>query len=436
VNIEIITLLMFGTLLILIFSGMSLAWCLGATAVIFTIAMWGTASLPIMASRVFDSGMTYVLIAAPLFIFMAFCLEESGMAEALFGSLYLWCGKLRGGLALATVVICVILAACTGITATATVTMAVIALPRMLTCGYNKSLSIGVIASSGGLGILIPPSVPMVVLAMAGGQSLGKLFMGGMVAGIFIAVLFTIYVLLMAWLYPSYCPASEVSATLREKINASKALIVPFVLIFMVLGFILLGITTPTEAAAVGGIGSFIYLIFKKRGTISRQKIVEIFHRTSLMSGMVFWIIFGASCFTAVFNALGSQHLISSLLVGLDIGPWAIVVFFFIMLFLLGMVLDPIGIIMIAAPVMSPIILQLGFDATWFGVLFIVFIQLGYVTPPFGYNLYYMKAADRTLKMGDIFVSVMPFIAIILFAVIFMCIFPQIILWLPSVVMP
>jgi len=431
-SIEIITLLMFGTLLLLIFSGLGIAWCLGATAVIFSIFMWGTASLPIIATRVFDQSMNYVLIAAPLFVFMAFCLEESGMAEDLFAALYKWSGKLRGGLAVATVIICAILAACTGITATATVAMAVIALPRMLECGYNKHLSVGVIASAGGLGILIPPSVPMVILSMAGGQSLGKLFMGGFVAGIVLALLFIIYVLIRAWIDPKYCPAAKTSATWKEKFVSLKALIAPFILIFVVLGFLLIGVTTPTEAAAVGAIGSLIFLMTRK-SKFTKEAMRRILHKTALISGMVFWIVFGASCFTAVFNALGSQDLVANLVTGINVNPWAVVIIFFVILFILGMFLDPIGIIMISAPVMSPIIVNVGFDPTWFGVLFIIFIQIGYISPPFGYNLFYMKAADRSLDMKDIFISVIPFIAIMLFAVLVMCVFPQIILWLPSI---
>ncbi len=430
-SIEIITLLMFGTLLLLIFSGLPIAWCLGATAVIFTITLWGPQSLPILATRVFDQSVNYVLLAVPLFILMAFSLEESGMAEDLFDALYVWSGKLRGGLAIATVLICVILAACTGITATATVTMAVIALPRLLAVGYNKELSLGMIGASGGLGILIPPSVPMVILALAGGQSLGKLFMGGITAGILISILFIIYIIIIAWLKPAYCPAAPVSASWAEKFKAVKALIAPFILIFIVLGFIMLGVTTPTEAAAVGGIGAFLYMLLKKG--IKKEILKRVFHRTAALTGMVFWIIFGAACFTAVFNALGSQNLVASLLLGLDLSPWMIISFFFVILFLLGMVLDPIGIIMIAGPVMSPIIVTLGFDPTWFGVLFIVFLQLGYITPPFGYNLYYLKAANPALSMREIFTGVIPFIAIIIFAIVLMSIFPQIILWLPSI---
>lgn len=433
-SIEIITLLMFGVLLAFIFTGLPIAWCLGATAVIFSLTLWGPSSLPILATRVFDQSLNYVLIAVPLFILMAFCLEESGMAEDLFAALYLWSGKLRGGLAIATVIICVILAACTGITATATVAMAVIALPRMLALGYNKRMCLGLIGASGGLGILIPPSVPMVILALAGGQSLGKLFLGGIVAGIVISLLFIIYIIIMSRLKPEYCPAAPVSASWKEKFKATKALIAPFVLIFMVLGFIMLGVTTPTEAAAVGGIGAFLYMLLKKG--LNMEILKKVFHRTALLSGMVFWIIFGAACFTAVFNALGAQNLVSSLLLGIDISPSTIIFLFLAILFFLGMFLDPIGIIMVAGPVMSPIVLTLGYDPTWFGVLFIVFIQLGYITPPFGYNLYYIKAADPGLAVRDIFIGVIPFIIIILFAVALMSLFPQIILWLPSIMMP
>lgn len=431
-SIEIITLLMFGTLLVLIFSGLPIAWCLGATAVIFSLTLWGPSSLPILATRVFDQSMNYVLIAVPLFILMAFCLEESGMAEDLFSALYIWSGKLRGGLAYATVVICVILAACTGIAATATVAMAVIALPRMLALGYNKRMSLGLIGASGGLGILIPPSVPMVILALAGGQSLGKLFMGGIVAGVTLGILFIVYIFIMTRLKPEYCPAAPVSSSWAEKLKAVKALIAPFVLIFIVLGFIMIGVTTPTEAAAVGGIGAFLYMLIKKG--INKEMIKKVFHNTAQLSGMVFWIIFGAACFTAVFNALGSQNLVSSILLGLDLSPWAIILLFFAILFLLGMVLDPIGIIMIAGPVMSPLVVTLGYDPTWFGVIFIIFIQLGYITPPFGYNLFYLKAANPDLPMREIFIGVIPFIAVMLFAVTLMSIFPRIILWLPSIV--
>jgi len=434
-SIEIITLLMFGTLLLLIFSGLGIAWCLGATAVIFCITMWGPASLPILAQRVFDSGNNFILLACPMFTFMAFCLEESGMAEDLFNALHKWSGKVNGGIAVATIFICAILAACTGITATATVAMAVIAYPNMMQHGYNSRLGVGVIASSGGLGILIPPSVPMVLLAMAGGQSLGQLFIGGTAAGVFIALAFSAYVLILGLVKPEYCPAATEIYSWKEKIVALKTLIVPGIIIFLVLGLLMIGLTTPTEASAVGAISSLIYLMSKKK-KFNRDAMKRIFHKTTIVTGMAFWIVFGATSFTAVFNALGSQDLVANMVTGINISPWAIIAIFCAILFILGMFLDPIGVIMIAGPVMTPIVAKIGFNPTWFGVIFIILIQIGYISPPFGYNLFYMKAAQPHLEMKDIFAGVLPFIAVMVFSVILMCIFPDIIMWLPKMLAP
>lgn len=429
-GIELITILMFGSLLVLLIAGLPLAFSLGTVAVGFSFFLWGPSSIPVITTRVFSQSMNFTLVAAPLFIFMAHCIEESGIAGELYEAFYKWAGGVRGGLAVATIIICAILAACTGITATATVTMGVIALPHMMKYGYDEKLSIGTIASSGGLGILIPPSVPMVILALAGGQSLGKLFLGGMTAGIIITILFVLYIFIRGILNPDMCPAIEEKVSLSEKIASLKSLIGPLFLIVAVLGLILLGVTTPTEAAAFGAVGSIVCLAAK--GKLNKIAVDNIFKKTAIVTGMVFWIIFAASAFTGVFNALGAQNLVTEILGQANLSPTNVIILFCAILFFLGMFLDPTGVIMIAAPVMCPIVVNLGFDPTWFGVIFVILVQVGYISPPFGYNLFYMKVVSNKSSMAAIYASVVPFLLIFAVAIALFIVFPEIILWLPE----
>lgn len=430
-SIEIIAIVMFGLLFVALLMGSPLTFCLGGTAVIAAYSLWAPSSLSVIARQTFASSINFVLVACPLFILMGSVLQTSGLGAELYEGFYKWSGGLRGGLAIASILVCTVLAACTGITATATVMMGLVALPSMLDHGYDKKLAIGSIAGAGGLGILIPPSVPMVILSQATGLSVGRLFAGGIFSGLLISSLFISYVILMGLHHPNTCPALKEKVTFWEKLMSLRALAPPLLLIIIVLGFIFIGITTPTEAAAFGAFGALV--VSSAKGRLNWRNLRAALHQTLVTTSMVFWIIFGAACFTSVFRALGAYELVENTIYGLHASPMAILVLMEVILLFLGMFLDPTGIIMIGAPVMCPIVEQLGFAPTWFGVIFIILIQIGYISPPFGYNLFYMKSVSPETSMSTIYKSVIPYILIMLFSVALVTIFPTVITWLPSI---
>lgn len=430
-----VTALMFGSLIILLMTGLPIAFSLGALAVVFTALTFGATMLPIVATTVIGSMLTIVMIAVPLFVFMGIMLQHSGLAEDLYQTVYRWAGPLRGGLAMGTVFICTLFAAMAGISGAATVTMGIIALPAMLKRGYNKHMVVGSIMAGGALGILIPPSITMVVYAFWATESVGRLFAGGILPGLLLSALFIIYIGVRSYFQPHAAPSipKEERVSFITKVVSLKSVILPILLILAVLGSIMAGIATPTEAAAVGATGAVIC------AAIYRRLTLENFTRTSReslkLTVMIMFIAMGAAAFSHVYEAIGGVDLIKEFFHGLEVNRWMILVGIQICYLILGCLLDPIGIIMITTPVFLPIILDLGFDPVWFGVLFVVNMEVGFLTPPFGVNLFYMKAiVPREITMGDIYKSIIPFVILQITGLIICMIFPQIILWLPNLI--
>jgi tripartite ATP-independent transporter DctM subunit len=372
------------------------------------------------------------ITAVPLYIFMGILLERSGIAEDLFEMMYRWAGSLKGGLAIGVVIICTIFAAMTGVTAASTITMGLIALPAMLNRNYDKHIAIGSIASSGTLAILIPPSVMMVILGMISQISVGSLYAAGVFSGFFLSLLLMGYIIIRAHLQPQLCPAIQIRYTFRQKIKSLKAVILPMFLIFAVVGTIFAGIATPTEAAAVGALGTLICVFIYKRFTW--QLLKNACYTTFKVSSMVSWIIIGSTTFIRVYTAIGAPKLIQDAVAGWELNRWLIIIIMMIILFFLGMFLDPGGVIMLAAPIFTPIVLLLDFDLTWFGVLFMLNLQMGYLSPPFGMNLFYMRSiAPQGITMKDIYHAILPFLGIMILGMIVIMVFPQIALWFPSI---
>jgi tripartite ATP-independent transporter DctM subunit len=337
-------------------------------------------------------------------------------------------------LAVGTVIICTIFAALCGISGTAAVTMGTIALPAMLKRKYDKRLAIGCINSGAGWGILMPPSIDMIVYALIAGESVGRLFAGGVMPTFLLLALDTVYILLRSYIQPSLAPALPKSerADWPTKFRALKSLILPFFIIAVVMGSIVSGAATPTEAAAVGVLGSVITAIINKRFTW--RLLWEATQRSFITTMMVMWIIFGAYCFGATFQGIGGSQLIVSLMKYVPGDRWGAIIFFEIVIFLLAMVMGSTAIMMITLPIFLPVVKAYGFDTLWYGILFIINMEIGYMTPPFGYNLFYLKAvAPPGITMKDIYMSVIWFVLVESTGFVLVMIFPEIATWLPTV---
>ena len=430
-SIELVTVVMFGGLIAALVMGIPLAWCLGGVAVIVTYLLWGTEGMLLIVFNTFGSMWNIVLVAIPLFISMGILLERAGIAEALFETMHRWSGRLRGGIAMGTVGICAIFAAMTGVTATATLTMGLIAVPAMLKRGYNKNIALGTVAGAGTLGILIPPSIISILIALIGRVSVGKLFMAGVVPGLLLGAMFIAYIGIRAWLNPQLCPPHPERFTLKEKILSLRAVILPLLIIVAVLGSIFFGIATPTEASSLGVVAVLIAVAIHRR--FSWKLIKDTTTETFRITVLTMWIFFGAMVFSAVYARAGGASFITELVMGLGMGRWGILIAINLIAFSLGMFLDPFAIIFILVPIGFPMIKELGFDPIWFGILFVINMQMGYVTPPFGYQLFYLKSvAPPGVTTGDIYKSIFPFLGVLIAGMAIIMIFPQIALWLPN----
>ncbi|MBW1819334.1 MAG: TRAP transporter large permease subunit [Deltaproteobacteria bacterium] len=430
-EIWLITILLFGFLILGLLLGLPLAFSFGGVAIIFSFLLWGPKTLSIIPITAYEDVTNYILLAIPLFVFMANILEPSGIAEELYEMMHKWMGRLSGGLAIGTVVICAIFAAMAGISGVATITMGLIALPSMLKKGYSRHLAVGSVAAGGTLGILIPPSIIMILYAFLTEESVGRLFIAGVFPGVLITFLFIAYIGIRCLIQPELGPSIEEQASLKEKIVSLRAVVLPILLILLVLGVIYTGICTPTEASAVGALGAIICAVIHRKFTW--QVFTKSLERTLLLTCMVMWILIGATCFTQLYTALGAPDMLNNIISGLDVSKWTIIFLMMLVFFILGMFMDPAGIIMICTPVFIPVVRLLGFDTIWFGILFTICMEMGYITPPFGFNLFYMKAiAPKQISMVDIYRSIVPFVLLEVVGLIIVIMFPEIATWLPS----
>ena len=427
-------LVLVGGMIFGLVTGFPMAFTLASSSIITSILFIGPHTLPYVATNVFGMMSSMVLIAMPLFILMACILEKSDVAEDLYEFMFQLLGPIRGGLSLGTVFICAVIAAMSGVSTTAVVTMGIIALPVMLKQGYNKSIAIGPILAGGALGLLIPPSISLIVYGMVARVSIGKLFAGGIVPGLILVFLFMSYIGIRSFLQPNLAPALPRKDRISwiNLIKLSRSLILPVAIVTSLLGSIFAGIASPTEAAAVGVAGAMISAAVHRKLTWNMLKDAAI--RAMAINGMIMWILFGAACFTSIFFRTGGQRLIEDLLLGMGASPVMIFAFILATLIILGFFLDEITQVMITVPVFLPIIVKLGYDPVWFGVLFMTQVQMDYLTPPFGFTLFYMKGvAPPGVTMGDIYRSITPFVLMQLIVVIFILLFPEVVLWLPNV---
>jgi tripartite ATP-independent transporter DctM subunit len=438
---EMVTILMLGGILVGVFMGYPLALSVGGVGIVLGILMFG----PKVASELyygrFFSGMeNYTLLAVPLFVFMGTMLEHSGVAEGMYDALYLWFGGLRGGLAVTTILIGTVVAACVGIIGASVTMLALIGLPAMINRGYDRSLAAGCVCAGGSLGILIPPSIMLVVYGPMAQLSVGRLFFGAFMPGFLLSGLYMGYIIVRCIVQPNLAPpvpASERQASMSVKVSKLlKSMVPPVVLILAVLGSIFFGIAAPTEAAAVGALATIVLAAAYRR--LDWHTLARTAMTTVRVAGMVLLIGAMAFAFVGVFMRANGDRVVTEFVLAAPGGKWG--VFFIIMFicFILGFLIDWLGIIFIMVPIVTPIAAAVGFDPLWFAMMICVNLQMSFMTPPFAYALFYVRgAADPALGLTTAMIirGLIPYVVIIVIALVLCIIVPQIILWLPSMML-
>ena len=443
-SLEVITLAMFVTLVLAIAMGHQLAFTLAGVATLFGLIDNGF-NIPglfdLYANNVWGLMNNYTLVAVPLFIFMAQLLDQSKVAEALFDSLYVVLGSIKGGLGLAVVVVCTVFAATTGIIGASVVAMGLLATPALISKGYQKEMASGIICASGTLGILIPPSIMMVVYAGLTGlkeTSVGNLFAGAILPGLLLSGLYFLYILVRCNLNPTLgppiSPEEAGKYTRSQKIGMTmKSLLPPLGLILMVMGSIFAGIATATEAAGMGALGAFLLGIFNRAVTwpVIRKASVATLKTTS----MVMLLFIGGTFFSTVFMSMGGGDVVADLFIGSGLNRWAALVIMMLIIFVLGMFIDWAAILLVTVPIFMPIAVELGFDPLWFAVMMCVNLQTSFLTPPFGYALFYFKGiAPEGYTIIHIYKGILPFVVIQVMGLMILALFPVIVTWLPALI--
>lgn len=431
--------LMFSGVLVGILAGAPIAFVLGGLAVAFGYYGMGERVFPMFVNRMWQTSVNELLAAIPMFIFMAAILDRSGIADGLFKALQYALGRFNGAIALTVVILSTVFAAVTGVVGASVISMSLLALPAMLHYGYDKKLSTGVIASGGTLGIIIPPSIMLVIMADQSGESVGRLFAGSLLPGLLLAFLYFIYVLFRCWLQPSVAPRfSEEErsrySTWQIAMMVLINLVPPVLLILGVLGSIWAGIATPTEASAIGAFLSIVLMVLYGRFSIDALK--ESVRGATRTSCMVIMVMVGATIFTQVFLGLGGRSVVTNIIGAGDVfDRWGMFVMMMLIVFILGFLLDWVGIILITFPIFLPLAAELGFDPVWLIVMIAVNLQASFLTPPVGYSLFYMRSTvPPGVSMMDIYKGVVPFLGLQFLAIILLAIFPEIITWLPSLI--
>jgi tripartite ATP-independent transporter DctM subunit len=424
-------LVMFAVLFILLLAGFPVAFTLGAVALGFGSVFLGFDFFNLLPLRIWGIMTNFTLLAVPLFVFMGVVLEKSGLAEELLETMGQLFGRIRGGLAISVVIVGALLAATTGVVGASVVTMAVIALPVMLKNGYAPSLAGGTIATSGTLGQIIPPSIILILLGDVIGVPVGQLFIGAAVPGLMLVMAYIAYIAFIAWKNPSLAPAiSDNNRSQDLGYKVLKSLLPPLLLVLAVLGSIFFGIASPTESAAVGALGAMLLAASHKKLTF--ENLNKSMQQTTRLTSMVFLILIGATAFGLVFVGMGGDKLIFDIFSALPGGKWSFLILSMLLIFVLGFFLDFIEICFIVVPIIAPIAIHMGLDPLWFALLIALNLQTSFLTPPFGFSLFYLKASAPTLKLQEIYKGVIPFIAIQLIVLALIISFPSLTLWLPS----
>ncbi|GLQ73582.1 TRAP transporter large permease [Vibrio penaeicida] len=432
---EMIALLMFSAMMLMLLTGQRVFAVIGSIAVIAALLLWGDGGSEIAFSSAIKLMKWYPLLTLPLFIYMGYMLSESGIAEDLYRMFHVWMGPLNGGLAIGTIGLMVVISAMNGLSVAGMAIGASIALPELLRRGYDKIMVTGVIQAGSSLGILVPPSVVLVLYGMIARQPVGQLWLAGVFPGLLMATLFIIYIVIRCKIQPNLGPAlpeEERNVSLKEKLLLLRAGITPLLIFVSMTGLFLMGVTSLVESSAVGATAATIAAIAKKR--LNRSVMEETLRKTLAISCMFMWIILAALCFGAVFDGIGAVKAIEGFFIDrLNLTPWQVLILMQLSYLLMGTFLDDTAMLVIVAPLYVPLVGALGFDLLWYGVLYTITCQIAYMTPPFGYNLFLMRAmAPPEVSLKDIYLSIIPFVLIMIFGLILVMAFPQLALWLPE----
>jgi tripartite ATP-independent transporter DctM subunit len=432
---ELIALLIFASMMVMLLTGQRIFGAIGGVATVFALLLWGEGAegMPFHASFVLLNW--YPLLTLPLFIYMGYMFSESGIADDLYNMFHVWMGPLNGGLAIGTIFLMSAIAAMNGLSVAGMAIGASLALPEMLKRKYDKVMVTGVIQAGSSLGIMIPPSVVLVLYGMIARQNVGRLWMAGVFPGLMMAGLFILYIAIRCKLQPELGPAlppEERQMSWGQKFRLLRAGIIPLVIIFSMTGLFLMGITSLVECSAAGAAATTLAAFLKRR--LNRQVLENTLRNTLSVSCMFMWVILAALAFSAVFDGLGAVHAIESLFIERwHLSPWGIIIMMQVTYLLMGTFLDDTAMLIIVAPLYVPLVINLGFDAIWYGVLYTITCQIAYMTPPFGYNLFLMKAmAPPEVTLADIYRSIIPFVLVMIVALALVMLFPQIALWLPN----
>ena len=435
---EMIALLMFSSMMVMLLTGQRVFGAIGFVGAVFSLFLWGDGGSEMPFNAAFVLMNWYPLLTLPLFIFMGYMLSESGIAGDLYRMFHVWMGPLNGGLAIGTVILMVAISAMNGLSVAGMAVGASIALPEMLRRGYDKVMVTGVIQAGSSLGIMIPPSVVLVLYGMIARQPVGQLWLAGVFPGLLLAGLFIIYITIRCKLQPHLGPALPVEErrgiSWSEKFSLLRAGILPLVIIFSMTGLFMMGVTSLVESSAVGAGAATLAALFK--GRLTRKVLDDTLHKSLSVSCMFMWVILSALCFGAVFDGLGAVHAIESLfLEQWNLSPWGVLIMMQLSYIIMGMFLDDTAMLVIVAPLYVPLVISLGFNPIWYGVLYTVTCQIAYMTPPFGYNLFLMRAmAPKEITLIDIYRSIIPFVLIMTLGLALIMIYPQIALWLPNLI--
>ncbi|OUD14643.1 C4-dicarboxylate ABC transporter [Thioflexithrix psekupsensis] len=425
---------MFAVLMGLLLVGYPVAFTLGAIAFGFGGIFLGLDFFELLPMRIWGIMTNFTLLAVPLFVFMGVVLEKSGLAEDLLESMGLLFGTMRGGMALSLVVVGALLAATTGVVGATVVTMGIIALPAMLKNNYAPEFATGTIATAGTLGQIIPPSVILILLADVVGVPVGRLFIAALVPGMLLIALYLLYIALRAWLNPKIAPALPADKRQWNKafaLRLARSILPVLTLIIAVLGSIFFGIASPTESAAIGAVGALLLGVLYRRLTWKNLQIA--LEQTTRLTSMVFLILLGATAFGLVFVSMGGDDLVHDIFTQLPGGAWGFLLISMLLIFILGFFLDFLEICFIVVPIIAPIAAHFGFELTWFAILIAVNLQTSFLTPPFGFSLFYLKAvAPPTMRISVLYKGIVPFVMLQLLALILLILFPEITLWLPD----
>jgi len=421
--------LLVAAIFLLLLTGQPLAWVTGLVALIFTFGWFGPMALPLVTARIFGFITEYSLVAIPMFILMAALLDRSGIARSLFNGMRILAGRLPGGVAVQTLIVAILMAAMSGVIGGEIVLLGILALPQMLRLGYDRNLSIGVVCAGGSLGTMMPPSIVLIIFGLIANVSIADLFIAAITPALLLLAFYVAYVLFLCWRDPTLGPPmSREEASEESVLTALRSLAAPLFIVFVVLGSIYGGVASITEAAAMGVSTVMVISLFRRELTV--KMIQDSLVHTLETCGMIIWIGIAAAVLVGVYNLMGGNRFVAQAILGIEAAPVVIIMVMMLILLVLGMFLDWIGIALLTLPIFVPIVVQLGYDPIWFGILFAVNMQVSYLTPPFGPAAFYLKSvAPKEITLKHIYTALLPFIALQLVVLATILFFPPIATW-------